>query len=114
MLYSTYLAAGWLLKEERHVRITVITERLGARASAVMTFAGAVIGLGACALLAWQSGALAWSKLAAGTIVPRPIPVPEGILVASFTLGMVFLTIYLFESAISMAKRAWAAKPPLG
>lgn len=111
LLYSTFLAAGQLSKEGRHVRITLLVEHLGAKSRSVIDFIASLVAAVICAILLWRSSMVTWAKFLSGTVVPRPIEVPEWILVISFVIGNVFLCIYFLKSAISIARGCKSEEP---
>ena len=111
LLYSTFLAAGWLLKEGRHVRITILTDYLKPKAYAVINFFSSLLGAAICGILIWQGSKLTWTKFVAGTVFPRPIQVPQWIMLAGLVIASIFLCIYFIRSAVSIAMGDREQKP---
>lgn len=54
-IYSTFLAAAWILRNEGHVTIDLVTSRLTPRTQAVLNIITSIIGVCVCAILLWQS-----------------------------------------------------------
>lgn len=55
MVYSTFLASAWVLRNEGHVGIGFVADRLSPKAQRVLGLITSFIGICACAILVWQS-----------------------------------------------------------
>ncbi len=60
LLYITFLATAWVLKEEKHVTMDFITSRLKGRASAILNIVTSVISALVCLLLVWYGATATW------------------------------------------------------
>jgi TRAP-type C4-dicarboxylate transport system permease small subunit len=93
MLYSTMVAAPWLVRKNGHVAITSFAERLP---DAVRLAAGRTI-LVLCiimlGLLSWRSGAVGLQMLATGSVDMRSINIPSWVLYAMLSGGFGLMTV---------------------
>jgi TRAP-type C4-dicarboxylate transport system permease small subunit len=103
MLYAiTFLGAPWVLREEGHIAIELVLERLPplwrARIRRLTDALGAVV----CALLLYYSCRVAWRSYDAGTMVRKSFEFPEWYVFAGVPAVMlILLGIYL----------RWLARP---
>lgn len=97
MLYSTFLAAGWLFKLNAHVRVTILTERLGPKSKLILFFFISVIGVLTTGVLTWQSTVDVWDTLTRGSMILRPVAVPKFLILAVIPLGTLLLLGYFLR-----------------
>ncbi len=100
LLYSTILAAAWLLREERHVRITILTDRLGPKAKSITHFITSVVGVIICGVAAQETTTILLAKIARGAMVPRTFEIPQWTIIVGVPIGLAFLGIYFIRSAV--------------
>ena len=55
MVYATFLAAAWVLKNEGHVRLGLVIDHLKPKPQAVMGIITSIMGTCICLILLWQS-----------------------------------------------------------
>ena len=56
LVWITFLAAPWVLMQDRHIRIEILVEILPVKAQRYLGLAVAVIAIVTCAVLAWRTG----------------------------------------------------------
>ena len=59
LVWMTFLAAPWILLRDGHVRVEILVEAIGPRSQRVIGVLVSIIGLIACAVLAWRTGTAA-------------------------------------------------------
>ncbi|MFC1968332.1 TRAP transporter small permease [Chloroflexota bacterium] len=101
LVYSTFFAAAWLLRRERHVHLPILIDRLRPKAQVVMNLVTSIIGTVVCVILLWQSFARMWDLLQAGIRVPHTLAVPEWIVTAAIPFGSLLLSIGFMRRACS-------------
>lgn len=82
LLYSTLLAAPWLLREQGHVAIDNIRRLAAPPVQRWMDGIVCVLAIGACLLLAWGGLALIRDALLRGSIDFRAVAIPRWVLYA--------------------------------
>jgi TRAP-type C4-dicarboxylate transport system permease small subunit len=78
LLYAiTFLGAPWVLRENGHIAIELVVERLPARARAAARFASDGLGALVCAVLAYYAGRAFWRSYSSGNLVYETFVFPE-------------------------------------
>ncbi len=67
LVICTFSALGDALLHGDHIRVTLLSDRLGARTQRMLQVAGAVVGALLTALLAWRTAVMAWDSYTNGT-----------------------------------------------
>jgi len=93
LLWSTFLAAPWVLRRDAHVRVEVFVDVLGLRAQRVLGFSVSLIAAIACAILALRSGFTVYDYYDRGLMIARIWQVPRFIPYMAIPLGSTILTI---------------------
>ncbi|MGH8721567.1 MAG: TRAP transporter small permease [Burkholderiales bacterium] len=96
MLYAiTFLGAPWVLREQGHIAIDLVVERLPARARGIARRAADVMGASVCALLLYFACRVAWRSYAAGTLVHKSFVFPEWLVFAGMPpVFLILLALY--------------------
>jgi len=78
MLYAiTFLGAPWVLREEGHIAIELVVERLPPRLRAALRRLTDLFGAAVCALLFGYAWAVAWRSFDSGVMVRKSFEFPE-------------------------------------
>jgi C4-dicarboxylate transporter DctQ subunit len=78
MLYAiTFLGAPWVLREDGHIAIELVVERLPPRARAAARIASDALGALVCAVLLYYAGRAFWRSYASGNRVYETFVFPE-------------------------------------
>lgn len=93
LLYITFLAAAWNLREGGHVRIELLYERLSERAQALCDVSGAFLGLAVSLVLAIFGFLATQSAFARGLYRSSLLETPLWIVMAVVPLGGFLLTV---------------------
>lgn len=100
MIWSTFLAAPWVLQRSGHVSIDLLTSHLSPRARRSLDIATALAGAVICAVFAWYSAATVIEFYVRGSTIDRLWPVPRYLPFVPIPLGTALL-------AIEFLRRAW-------
>lgn len=105
LVFLGFLAAPWVLRDEAHVKVEMLTELIsnGARQRmfAITSWVGALM----CGILAWVSAIYAWELYERGEMIFRSIITPKWPMLAVITLGLALM-------AIQFVRRALAGERP--
>lgn len=99
ILYLTFLGTAWLLREEGHVKIELVTSRLSARGEALMNGVTSVIACVACCIFFWEASKSTWHAYQMGQTIERSVVVPRYLIVGIMPLGTFLLCLQFVRRA---------------
>jgi TRAP-type C4-dicarboxylate transport system permease small subunit len=105
MLYATFLAAPWLVREGGHIRIEALLSLLSPRNQHMLGVVAAIISAAVAAVLCWQGLDATLDAYTRGVIIARSWRVPRWIVWALIPVGSFFITIEFIRVAV----RSWRA-----
>lgn len=78
LLYAiTFLGAPWVLREQGHIAVELLVERLPPGGRRAVRRTTDVLGAAVCAVLCYYSARVLWRSYAAGTMVQKSFVFPE-------------------------------------
>jgi TRAP-type C4-dicarboxylate transport system permease small subunit len=97
MLYAvTFLGAPWVLRENGHIAIELVVDRLPARGRAIAGLLAELAGAAICATLFLYACRVVWQSYASGIMVQKSFAFPEWVAYAGIPpVMLVLLGIYL-------------------
>jgi len=98
MLYTTFFVSAWLLKQDGHVRLTVLYERLAPRPRLIMEAINSFIGAIVCGFVIWYGVADVLDAIAKDLVLARPIPVPKYLVLWVIPFGCLLLLVQFVKS----------------
>ncbi len=75
--WITFLAAPWVLLQDRHVRIEILLDALPVRVQRVLGVGVCIVAILACAVLTWRTGSAALEYYQNGVMMPRIWRIPR-------------------------------------
>ena len=110
MLYlMTLLAAPWLLREGRHIRVDIVLRVLPPKVAYACEWTADLLGLGCCLWMTWYGSAAAARSLAARALSIKTLVMPEWWFIAPLPVCFVLLAI---EFGFRMRRLADAVHAP--
>lgn len=103
LLYSTFLAAAWLLKMDGHVKVSVLQEKLGKKMRLVLDIINSVIGAIACAILTWVGAKETIESYVQNVLIIRPVTVPKWLILWVIPFGFFLFFTYFIRNIFSLA-----------
>jgi TRAP-type C4-dicarboxylate transport system permease small subunit len=100
MVYITFLGAAWVLRNEGHVTVDLLTALLPANAERIAQIAGSLISGVACLIVAYYSLETVELSLKRGVVVAAEIEIPRAINLALIPLGCLLLGIEFIRRAL--------------
>jgi TRAP-type C4-dicarboxylate transport system permease small subunit len=88
LLYATFLAAAWVLKDDGHVRIDVVLIRLSQKKQYILSVIVCILGILTCGFFAYHGAKAVYSLYKRDVIMMGMILMPKYILVAVIPLGI--------------------------
>lgn len=111
LVWGTYLAAAWLLRERQHIRITLLVERLPVRLRRwAEAFSLAVIAV-LCAVATWLGAGIAAESVTRGSTTGSMLNLPMVVTEASIPVGFALLGI---QALLEIVRLAAGAPLPAG
>nr|AFI78732.1 TRAP dicarboxylate transporter, DctQ subunit [uncultured bacterium ws406H10] len=93
LVWITFLAAPWVLMQDRHVRIEIIVDVLPVRLQRLLGIAVSLVAIIACAVLAWRTGIAAYEYYDRNVMMPRIWRIPRILPYFIIPLGSTMLTL---------------------
>lgn len=109
LLYGiTFLGAPWVLREEGHIAIEIVVERLPAGARALLRRCSDAFGALVCAVLTYYAVRMFWRSYSANNLVHETFVFPE------WYLYVIAPPIFLILALLFLRRMRWprAAPPP--
>lgn len=99
LLYVTFLGAPWVLRKGAHIRIEILTERLGPRPRLALAALVSLLGAGVSAVLMWQGVEVTWEAYSKGQAMLKAWRVPRWVLILPIAAGSLLLTLEFLRQA---------------
>jgi TRAP-type C4-dicarboxylate transport system permease small subunit len=94
LLYAiTLLAAPWLLREGRHIRVDIVLRALPKRAAYACEWLADALGLASCLWLVWYGSSAAWKSLQSDALSIKTLVMPEWWFLAPLPICFALLAI---------------------
>lgn len=107
LLWLAFLAGAWILREEGHVRIEMLTELLSPRWQRLFHFVTSWLGAGVCAVFCWVTVVYLVRIQQSGEMLFKSVPVEKWTIMAVMPPGLALL-------AIQFVRRAFRPPPAAG
>lgn len=104
LLWATFLAAPWVLRQEGHVRIEIIVERLPRQYRRAIGIVVSVVGAVVCVIFAWQTGLTTVDFFARDLMEARIWRIPQWIPYSVIPLGSAVLAVEFVARALRYAR----------
>ena len=98
LCYSAFFAAGWILKLDAHVKVTVISERLSPKGQSLLNLINSLIGASVCGILVRRTAIDTFDAYRQGVLIIRPIVVPKWMILWVIPFGFGLLGLYFFRN----------------
>ena len=109
LLWITFLGTAWLLAEDKHVQICLLTNVLGERPNKILGIIHSVVGFGLCAVLAWYGFFSTKDHFVRNVIDTQAVDVPKWIILTVIPFGFILLSLQFLRKlyvSITGAKNA--------
>lgn len=98
LLWITFLGTAWLLAEDKHVQICLLTNVLGKRVNKILEISHSLVGFGLCGVLAWYGFFSTQSHFARNVIDTQAVDVPKWIILVVIPFGFVLLSLQFLRN----------------
>jgi TRAP-type C4-dicarboxylate transport system permease small subunit len=93
MLYITFLAAAWLLREEKHIKIEFFFHRLMPKIQSLMNIITSIIGMIICLIVTWHGFLVTWEQFRMDRMEERVLDIPFAYIIVVVPVGFLFLSL---------------------
>lgn len=93
LLYITFLGTAWLLREEGHVKVDILIDRLQPKTVAFLGIIGSVIGIIVSVVLTFFGFSLTWYFYHKGLYTPTVLELPLSWIIIIIPIGSLMLIV---------------------
>ena len=93
LLYITFLGTAWLLREEGHVKVDIILDRLKPKTVALLGIISSLVGLFVSIILTVYSISVTWNYFQRGIYTPTALEIPVSAILVIIPIGSLMLFI---------------------
>jgi len=97
LLFITFLASAWLLKEDGHVKMDIVLSRLTPKTQALLNSIISIIGAIICLILVWYGIESTWDHFQLNYMVYGLLRIPKWTLLLIIPIGSALLFIQFFR-----------------
>jgi len=101
LLYITFLGSAWLLREEGHISVDVLVNRVGPKTGALLGIISSVIGLFVSFILAWYGFRLTWDFFQRNIYTPTAMEIPVSAIIVIIPVGSLVLFLQFARRTIT-------------
>jgi len=101
LLYITFLGAAWVLRNNGHVRIDILVDRVSSRLKYKLGFITSTIGLTVSIIFTIWGGITTWDHFLRGLYKPTVLEIPSWLLLIVIPLGSLLVATRFFRQALS-------------
>ena len=100
MVWITFLAAAWLLPDDRHVSVNLVVSRISAKGKAIFRFVGDVVGTLLCGALCLLGSVCVWENFRDNVIDVQSIDVPKAYILVVIPYGFLLLCLGFIQRTL--------------
>lgn len=101
VLGATFLGAAYVLKEESHIEVDLVVNRVDKKTRFLMKIITSLIGASVCLIMTWYGMVTVWDNYQRGTNVYKSMDFPKYIVLLPIFIGSLLLTIQFLRRAHS-------------
>ena len=99
LLFITFLAAPWLLKQDGHVRVDLLLDRLSPKNRAAFNVVSSILGAAVCMTLFWYGVRVSWNVFTRGYYQFSVLNIPYVYVISVVPVGSLLLFIQFLRNA---------------
>ena len=93
LLWLTFLGTSWVLKQNSHIRMDMVVDKLNPRHQSVLNAVTSFLGAMVCLIIAWYSARVTWQHFQTGYKLLTFMTVPSALINFIIPIGFILLTI---------------------
>lgn len=99
LVFILFLSAAWVLRNEGHVKMDLIINRLNPRAQHRVNIITSILAAIVCLIITWYGAKMAWTFIQIDYLYPGSLVIPAYLLVAVIPIGSFLLFIQFLRRA---------------
>lgn len=100
LLYITFLSSAWLLREEGHVKVDIVLNRLKPASVAFLGIVNSVIGIFVSVILTIYGFGVTWDYFQRGIYTPSAMEIPVSAILVIIPIGSLMLFVQFIRRAV--------------
>ena len=104
MVWMTFFSAPYVLKENRHVSMDIVSSRLQPGAKIILSIVTSIIGALICIVLAFYGSRVVLDHISRGVVEAKMLRAPKGPLMAIIPFGFFLLSIQFLRQTVALWK----------
>lgn len=100
LAFITFLGAGWLMREEGHLRFDMVIEKLPQKVRTVLEIFVSIVGFLVSIVIVWSGIEICISLYEKGALMESVLQWPRWPLIASIPIGFTILAVQLLRRSI--------------
>ncbi len=104
LVFIAFLSSAWVLKEDAHIKVDFVLNRLNPRIRALTNFTSSMLGAILCLFLSYRSLLMVWDLWKRQILTAKTLEIPMWPLFAVFCFGSFLLSIEFFIRAFRYFK----------
>jgi C4-dicarboxylate transporter DctQ subunit len=105
LLYMTFLAVGWVLSRDRHVKVELVTSRVSTKTQHLFALITSVLGLIVCLIVTWYGIRVTWLDFQSGAFRPGINKIPEASVLFIIPVGTFLLSFQFLRRIFNFSKK---------
>lgn len=105
LLWMTLLGTAWVLKQQRHVSVDLLTSRLSARTKVYFNLGHSVMGVVVSGILCWYGTVVTWGQYQRGVMDIQVVDMPKYLILVIIPIGFLFLVGQFLRKFLADLKR---------
>jgi C4-dicarboxylate transporter DctQ subunit len=110
ILFMTFFAAAWVLKQDGHVNVELVTGRLRERPRNILLLVNSIIGIVICLIVTYYGIQLTYKDAVFGMFKPTVLRIPNVYILWVIPMGMLMLAIGFFLKACTLIQKIRGGK----
>jgi len=106
LVYLTFVPAAWILVNDHHVKVELVTSRLNSRTQHRLRLVTDTLGFLYCIVLAWQGWLVAWHAFERGYRFSTALSFPKFPVLVIIPIGAVWLSLAFFLRLLTASSRS--------
>ncbi len=105
VLYITFLGTTWVMRNERHVSMDIVTTRVRPKTNLIMNITTSIICALMCMVLCWYTAEVVLERWLSGVWLYRNFPILDAQILMIIPIGTFFLFIQLLKRTGGFVKQ---------
>jgi TRAP-type C4-dicarboxylate transport system permease small subunit len=93
LLWLTFLGTSWVLKQNSHIRMDMVVDKLNPRHRSVLNAVTSFLGAMVCLIIAWYSAKVTWQHFQTGYKLLTFMTLPSALINFIIPIGFISLTV---------------------